>query len=76
MITVVFACGHTQRLGDEFDQAPRCGDCGERRVSRTKARAPKFTGAVMGPHATTQALDAIPLNCAPGGALPLKAKES
>ena len=44
MITVTFACGHSQQVNENVTEAPMCR-CGERRVSRVKAPAPRFVHA-------------------------------
>lgn len=58
MIEVTLACGHTMKVSGE--DAPVC-HCGERRVQRVKARAPKFRGVCQGPHASFTALSGIPV---------------
>lgn len=60
-ITVRFACGHGFNLDAGVNSAPVCPTCGERRVSRTTAPAPRFSGCCAGPSAETLALAAIPL---------------
>ena len=42
MITLTFACGHTLRVKEDVKDPPEC-HCGERRVQRVKAPAPRFT---------------------------------
>lgn len=56
MIRVTFACGHTGTAATNIDTPPRCA-CGETRITRTFARAPRFTGAVTGPYAETKAIE-------------------
>ena len=51
MITVRFACGHAVQVGESVSQAPECS-CGERRVRRVAAPAPRFRGFAQGPCAT------------------------
>jgi len=60
VITVSFACGHTAKLADDTALAV-CAECGERRVQAVKARAPKFRGVVLGPHAKFESLAGIPV---------------
>lgn len=67
-ITVTYACGHTQSIGANSDTPPIC-ECGERRVSRVSAPAPRFRGICQGPSASMVALEAVPVNAAPAGAL-------
>lgn len=55
-IRVRFACGHEQAVDITSAVAPRCF-CGESRISRAFARAPKFTGAVTGPYAETKSVE-------------------
>ena len=73
-IRVTFACGHSASVGLTVDSAPVCG-CGETRITRTHARAPRFVGACSGPYAETTALEPAIVNVAPGGVLRLKAQE-
>lgn len=68
MITVTYACGHTANVSAKGDVPPIC-ECGERRVSRVKAPAPRFRGVCQGPSAVTVDLPAMPVSVAPGGAL-------
>lgn len=60
MITLTFACGHRQAW-DEGGSVV-CATCGERRIARTVAPAPRFRGVVVGPSATYDALPGIPVN--------------
>lgn len=46
-IVVVFACGHRQAWRQE--SAPRCQTCGETRIARTDAPAPRFSGCGSSP---------------------------
>ena len=69
-VRITFACGHGQAWQD--GGAPICATCGERRVSRVKAPAPRFRGVCVGPSATRDALAAVPVSVAPSGALSLK----
>lgn len=61
MITIRFACGHGFTLASDPQSAPTCPTCGETRISRTTAPAPRFTGLCSGPTAETRALAAIPI---------------
>ena len=60
MIAVTFACGHASKLDDTAALAV-CPECGERRVRAVKARAPKFRGVCLGPHAKFESLAGIPV---------------
>lgn len=60
-ITIRFACGHGFSLEPTSDVAPVCPTCGERRVSRVDAPAPRFTGWVTGPSAESAPLPAVPV---------------
>lgn len=73
MITVTFACGHSQGVLETAASAPRCAVCQESQVRQTVARPPKFRGVATGPYAEYQA-NAAPavVNVAPAGPLPLK----
>lgn len=42
MIRVTFACGHVLTVPETVKDAPACPECGERRVQRVKAPAPRF----------------------------------
>ena len=72
MITVTFACGHTISVADNTGWQPQCGICQESRVSRVRARAPRFVGTVSGPYCETKGLEPGVVNVAPGGSLTLK----
>lgn len=48
-ITVTFACGHAVTVENDVKDAPVCPQCGQRRVSKVKAPAPRFTGSCSGP---------------------------
>ena len=74
-ITLRFACGHQATIGVNPQSAPVCG-CGETRITRTVARAPRFTGACSGPYAETKGVEPAIVNVAPGGALHLKVQEN
>lgn len=74
-ITLRFACGHKGTASETATTSPVCG-CGETRIARTFARAPRFVGACSGPYATTKALDAAVVQLAPGGSLNLKPVET
>lgn len=56
MMRVTFACGHTGTAATNVDTPPRCV-CGETRIVRTFARAPRFVGAVTGPYADTKSVE-------------------
>jgi DNA-directed RNA polymerase subunit RPC12/RpoP len=60
VITLSMACGHTVKIGDG-DGPVACPECGERRVSHVKARAPKFRGVVLGPYAQFESLTGVPV---------------
>ena len=60
MISVTFACAHRFDL-ELSDMAPECPTCGERRVSRVTAPAPRFTGWVTGPSAEPAPLPGVPI---------------
>ena len=70
-IRVRFACGHESMVGDNAASTPVCG-CGETRIARTFARAPRFVGACSGPYATTRNIEPGVVNLAPAGSLILK----
>jgi hypothetical protein len=74
-IAVRFACGHQTTVGANADTPPTCG-CGETRIVRVAARAPRFTGACSGPYCETQAIEPGVVNVAPGGTLRLKESDS
>jgi len=57
-IRVTFKCGHGQAWA-EGDATPVCATCGERQIGRVKAPAPRFSGACVGPTATTTALGPV-----------------
>ena len=42
------ACGHAVMISDGI-AVPTCPQCGEARVARVSAPAPKFRGVVLGP---------------------------
>ena len=46
-VQIVFACGHRQPWRREA--TPRCRDCGETRIARTDAPAPRFSGCGSSP---------------------------
>ncbi len=62
MITLVFACGHRFTVEATIDGALACPTCGEHRISRTTAPAPRFVGVCQGPSAETRPLSGIPLS--------------
>jgi hypothetical protein len=74
-ITVTFACGHRQEVAATADAAPICLTCGDHRVTRTKARAPRFVGACQGPYCETKVFEPAIVNVAPAGPLKLKEQE-
>jgi predicted RNA-binding Zn-ribbon protein involved in translation (DUF1610 family) len=45
MIPITFACGHRLDWNDG-DPAPVCPECGDRRIARVVAPAPRITGVV------------------------------
>lgn len=59
MITVRFACGHLFEV--DGSAAPTCPMCGEHRVSRVTAPAPRFTGWCSGPSADSKPLTGVPI---------------
>ena len=67
-MTVTYACGHTADVGENPSAAPVCG-CGETRIQRTQARAPRFRGSCSGPYAEFVNLGPATVNLAPGGPL-------
>jgi hypothetical protein len=71
-VSVRFACGHEGSLSERDEAIPVCTVCGESQVTRTTARAPRFVGVATGPFCETRALEAIPVNLAPKGALVVK----
>ena len=70
---VRFACGHEAPVSLTASSVPTCG-CGETRIARTFARAPRFTGACSGPYCETKAVDPVVVDLTSAG--PLKLKES
>lgn len=69
-MSVRFACGHATTMWAANPSEPICPECGETRVTRIGAPPPRFRGACAGPYAVTEAVDAVPVNLAPGGAFP------
>lgn len=69
-MTIKFACGHAMDLGDNPSGTPVCG-CGEVRIARVTARAPRFTGVASGPYAEFRNLGPATVHLAPGGSLNL-----
>jgi hypothetical protein len=61
MINVRFACGHGFKLDPGVSSPPVCPACGERRISRTTAPAPRFSGLCSGPSAESKVLEGIPI---------------
>lgn len=59
MITVRFACGHLYEV--DGNDAPVCPRCGEHRVSRVTAPAPRFNGWCSGPSAESQPVAGVPI---------------
>lgn len=55
------ACGHALTVS-ETEATVICDECGERRVSRVTARAPRFRGVVQGPSATFVNLPGMPVS--------------
>lgn len=47
-IRVRFACGHGVEV-ETGTETPVCATCGERRIARTTAPAPRFRGIAVGP---------------------------
>lgn len=78
MIDVLFMCGHAEKVNE--NKSPRCPACGETRIDRVLAPAPRFVGLAHGPCATFRAFDARPVDLKkgkvvaakkhPGGPLP------
>ena len=73
-IKLRFACGHEGTVSETATTAPVCA-CGETRIARTFARAPRFRGACSGPYAETVALDAAVVDVTRAGPLALKPPE-
>lgn len=48
-MTVRFVCGHSVACERDVKEAPRCPECGERRVARVTGATPTFKGACQGP---------------------------
>jgi hypothetical protein len=71
-MTVGWACGHRASMDTAVQAYPRCPVCGSDRVTRVDAPAPRFTGVAQGPSVTPDALPAIAVDLAPGGALRIK----
>jgi len=61
MIYARFACGHRFSIDPSVTSAPICPTCGERRISRTTAPAPRFVGVCSGPSAESKVLEGIPV---------------
>jgi len=61
MITLRMACG-CQVIVTETEASPLCAQHQERRVTAVKARAPKFRGVCIGPHATYEPLNGVPVS--------------
>lgn len=74
-IELRFVCGHRAKIGVNPTASPVCG-CGETRVARTFARAPRFVGACSGPYAETKGLEPGVVNVATAGPLSLKREKS
>lgn len=74
MVTLRFACNHVLEIAraETGTARPICPICGERRVRHTAAPAPRFRGVCEGPHARTEALEAMPMMLAQDGPLRLK----
>jgi hypothetical protein len=60
-IWIRFACGHGFGIDRNVTSVPICPTCGERRISRTTAPAPKFVGLCSGPSAESKVLEGIPI---------------
>lgn len=75
MIELRWVCGHKAAVGMNPQTAPACPACGETRIARTFARAPRFTGACSGPYCLPAVVEPGIVNVAPGGALQLKPEE-
>lgn len=73
-IAVRFACGHKSEVGASAEATPTCG-CGETRIVRTMARAPRFVGACSGPYCETQAVDPAVVDLTTAGPLKLTPQE-
>jgi hypothetical protein len=56
-IRLRFACGHSLNLEATDNQPPNCPTCGEKRVQRTFAPPPRFTGFCSGPNTQMKALE-------------------
>ena len=55
------ACGCLVKIA-ETEVSALCPQHNERRVTSVKARAPKFRGVCVGPHASYEALNGIPVS--------------
>jgi hypothetical protein len=55
---VTFKCGHTWPVNERQSETPVC-PCGEHRIIRSTATAPRIRGVARGPHVTTVALEPI-----------------
>ncbi len=71
MIRVQFACGHGVELPVNHVGAPVCPHCHETRIAAVFAPAPRFTGTVSGPCATTKELSPATVSLS-ATTLPLK----
>lgn len=68
-----FRCACPASDVDIEKQQPKCPRCGETRVKRRLDRtAPRFVGHGRGPLVTSKALEAVPVNLAPKGALKVR----
>lgn len=71
-MTVIFACGHEQRVNPDKTPSPLCGACGERKIARVRnVGAPRITGCASGPCVTRRDLEPMRVNLAEKP-LPLK----
>ncbi len=62
VIGIAFRCGHdTQQIDVDRVPVPTCPHCGESRVLRVDAPAPRITGYGSGPHVQSKALEPIPI---------------
>lgn len=76
MIALRFICGHAGSISETATTRPVC-QCGETRVARVKARAPRFTGTCTGPYAEYRAVEPGGIDVTTAGPLTLKeTKES
>ena len=67
-IRLRFVCGHEGSVSETSEGSPVCG-CGETRIARTFARAPRFSGACSGPYAEMKQVDPAVVNFTTAGPL-------